>query len=461
MKQQSSQLPVVVDQLIELNIDNYGHEGEGVGRFEGLTIFVPGALQGEQIIARVTEVKKNYARAAIVRIESQSAERTEPMCAIYGECGGCQLQHLDYQAQLRMKREQVVTALERIGGLNDVTVHATLGMPEPWYYRNKVQYPVGMVDGSLAMGFYRKGTHQIVAGYDCWLQTAVTNQIAKKVKDLVEQYQLSAYNEQTGSGFLRHVLIRKGFKTGEIMVVLIANGVEFPAGGQLAHDLMASFPAIKSVVQNINLTRGNTILGKETRVLGGTATINDEIGGLRFKISPRSFFQVNPVQTEVLYQKAVDYAGLKGTETVVDAYCGVGSLSLFLARRAKWVYGIEVIPEAIRDAAENAAVNKITNVDFSVGKTEVVLPDLLKQGIKIDVATVDPPRAGCEASVLKSLADAEVAKIVYVSCNPATLARDLKLLAELGYQTLEVQPVDMFPQTYHVECVTLMSRAKG
>ena len=450
--------PVQLGQTVEITIDNYGHEGEGVGRIEGFAVFIPEALKGETVRIRITEVRKNFARGEVLEILKPALERIKPPCPVYQQCGGCQLQHMNYSAQLAIKRQQVVDAVERIGGLSGITVHPVLGMKDPWYYRNKVQYPFGMDGGQTVMGFYRKGTHDIVNLDSCQLQPMVTNWVATKIRELAVKYQVSIYNEQTGTGLLRHLLIKKGFKTGEMMVVLVTNGPDFPDGPKIAAELMSAFPNVKSVVQNINTNRGNVILGRETRVIAGEPTINDILDGLKFKISARSFFQVNPEQAEVLYHKAVEYAGLTGTETVLDAYCGVGSLTLFLARQAKEVYGIEVVPEAIRDAEANAALNQLKNVRFLVGETEKVLPELVNQGVRFDVCVVDPPRSGCERSVLESFAANGVGRIVYVSCNPSTLARDLKILTELGYEVREIQPVDMFPQTYHVECVALMSR---
>lgn len=454
----AAEKPVQVGQTVAITIDNYGHEGEGVGRVDGFAVFIPGALKGEHVRIKITEVRKNFARGEMVELLKPVVERIKPPCPVYHQCGGCQLQHMNYQAQLALKRQQVVDAVERIGGLSGVTVRPVLGMKDPWYYRNKVQYPFGMDGDRIVMGFYKKGTHQIVDLDSCQLQPMVTNWVAAKVRELAAKYQVPIYDEQTGTGLLRHLLIKKGFKTGEMMVVLVTNGPDFPDGPKIAAELMSAFPNVKSVVQNINTNRGNVILGRETRVIAGEPTINDILDGLKFKISARSFFQVNPEQAEVLYHKAVEYAGLTGTETVLDAYCGVGSLTLFLARQAKEVYGIEVVPEAIRDAEANAALNQIQNARFLVGETEKVLPELVKQGIHFDVGVVDPPRSGCERSVLESFAANGVGRIVYVSCNPSTLARDLKILTELGYAVREIQPVDMFPQTYHVECVVLMSR---
>jgi 23S rRNA (uracil1939-C5)-methyltransferase len=453
-------VPVNLGQEIETVIESYGHEGEGVARFQDFTIFIPGALKGETVKAKVVAVKKNYARAKVLQVLTAVPERVKPSCPIYALCGGCQLQHLDYRAQLELKRQRVIDAVERIGGLKGVTVHTTIGMKEPWRYRNKVQYPVGLYKNRLALGFYRQGTHCLVPVSDCLIQPLITNKVAAKVKELANQYKLPVYNEKTGKGLLRHVLIKTAYLTGEVMVVLVINGDYFPVGPRIARDLAAAFPQIKSIVQNINRTRGNVILGDTNQVLWGSDGIVEKVGGLSFKFSAGSFFQVNPVQTQTLYGKAVDYADLSWRELVLDAYAGVGSLTLFLAKKAKQVYGIEVSPQAVANAKENAVLNGINNVRFITGAVERELPKLVAGQLVFDVAVLDPPRSGCEERVLKSLAQNMIKRIVYVSCNPSTMARDLKILAGCGYRTEEIQPVDMFPHTFHVETVALMSRTE-
>ncbi len=451
-------VPVNQEQEIEAVIEGYGHEGEGVGHFQNFTVFIPGALKGETIKAKITEVKRNYARAKVVQVLNTVPERITPNCPIFSICGGCQLQHLDYRAQLELKRQRVIDALKRIGGLGDIPVHATLGMKDPWRYRNKVQYPVGIYKDKLVLGFYQQGTHRLVPVSDCLIQPLITNKIALKIRELANEYRLPIYNEKSGKGLLRHVLIKTAYLTGEVMVVLVTNGDYFPVGPRIARDLAAAFSQIKSVVHNINRTRGNVILGDINRVLWGSDGIVEKVGGLQFKFSASSFFQVNPVQTQTLYGKAVDYAELSRRELVLDAYAGVGSLTLFLANKAKMVYGIEVVPQAVANAKENAVLNGIENVRFITGTVEKELPKLVAGRLFFDVAVLDPPRSGCEERVLRSLAENMIKRIVYVSCNPGTMARDLKLLTELGYETKEVQPVDMFPHTYHVECVARIER---
>ncbi|HHZ20643.1 MAG TPA: 23S rRNA (uracil(1939)-C(5))-methyltransferase RlmD [Firmicutes bacterium] len=452
--------PVAVGDRLTVTIEGYAAEGEGVGRYEGFTVFVPQTLVGERVETEIELVKKNYARGRLLALQEASPHRVDPACSLYTQCGGCQLLHLSYEGQLTMKRQRVVDTLQRIGGLAEVTVHPVIGMAEPWHYRNKVQYPFGLADNRIVVGCYQKGTHRVVPTDTCAIQHELNSKVMQAVRKLAQKYKLTVYDERTGEGFLRHVLVKNAFGTGEVMVVLVTNDAEFAKGPELAQALAKACPAVKSVVQNINTTRGNTVLGSESRTLWGADRITDRLGDLEFKISANSFFQVNPKQTEVLYEKAVEYAGLTGKETVLDAYCGVGSLTLFLARRAKEVYGVEAVEPAIRDAEENAAHNGIANVRFIVGRTEKVLPKLAAIGTGFDVAVVDPPRAGCDPEVLKTMAKVGVGRVVYVSCNPSTLARDLKILAELGYVTKEVQPVDMFPHTFHVECVTLMSRVE-
>mgnify|MGYP001489422750 CR=1 FL=1 len=453
-------VPVNQGQEIEATIEGYGHTGEGVGRFQDFTIFIPGALKGETVKAEVAQVKKNYAKAKLLKVLSAAPERITPNCPIFNFCGGCQIQHLDYRAQLELKRQRVIDALKRIGGLNDVLIHATIGMKDPWRYRNKVQYPVGIYKGKIVLGFYQQGSHRLIPVSDCLIQPLITNRIGLKIRELANGYRLPVYNEKTGKGLLRHVLIKTAYLTGEVMVVLVTNGDYFPVGPRIARDLAAVFPQIKSVVQNINRTRGNVILGDKNQVLWGSDGIVEKVGGLQFKFSAGSFFQVNPVQTQTLYGKAVDYAGLSWREVVLDAYAGVGSLTLFLAKKAKMVYGIEVVSQAVANAKENAVLNGIDNARFINGAVEKELPRLVAGQLFFDVAVLDPPRSGCEERVLKSLAENMIKRIVYVSCNPSTMARDLKILTELGYETKEVQPVDMFPHTHHVECVVLMSRVE-
>ena len=452
-------IPVEKNRNYIVDITGLSSEGLGVARIEGFTVFVEGALPKEQAEIKIVKVLKNYAFGKLLRTLKTAACRIEPSCGVVKRCGGCQLQHMSYEAQLQYKTQQVKDALERIGGLNGVAVHDTIGMEDPWRYRNKAQFPVGM-DGDVMIGFYANRSHEIIDTPQCSIQDAVNDNVIQTVREFIKKYDISVYDENTGKGIIRHIVTRKGFKTGEVMVCIVINGDSLPCGKALVEMLRARTDGLKSVVVNINKKKTNVILGERNIVIFGEEAIYDYIGEFKFRISPLSFFQVNPVQTEVLYGKALEYADLKGDETVFDAYCGIGTISLFLSRKAKKVYGIEIVPQAINNAKENARLNGVKNVEFLVGESEIVIPELYRKGIKADVIVVDPPRKGCDEKLLEVITEMSPEKVVYVSCNPATLARDLKYLSERGYEVREVQPVDMFPQTSHVECVTLMSRVE-
>ena len=452
-------IPVEKNRNYIVDITGLSSEGLGVARIEGFTVFVEGALPKEQAEIKIVKVLKNYAFGKLLRTLKTAACRIEPSCGVVKRCGGCQLQHMSYEAQLQYKTQQVKDALERIGGLNGVAVHDTIGMEDPWRYRNKAQFPVGM-DGDVMIGFYANRSHEIIDTPQCSIQDAVNDNVIQTVREFIKKYDISVYDENTGKGIIRHIVTRKGFKTGEVMVCIVINGDSLPCGKALVEMLRARTDGLKSVVVNINKKKTNVILGERNIVIFGEEAIYDYIGEFKFRISPLSFFQVNPVQTEVLYGKALEYADLKGDETVFDAYCGIGTISLFLSRKAKKVYGIEIVPQAINNAKENARLNGVKNVEFLVGESEIVIPELYRKGIKADVIVVDPPRKGCDEKLLEVITEMSPEKVVYVSCNPATLARDLKYLSERGYEVREVQPVDMFPQTSHVECVTLMSRGE-
>lgn len=450
------QAPVVKNQYIELAITGLGHEGEGVGKYEGFTIFVPNALPGEQIQAKVVRVQKTYAYGRLIKIIAATPDRAEPACPIFHRCGGCHLQHLSYPAQLQHKRQSVVDALTRIGKLEGVTVHETLGMDNPWRYRNKAQVPLGEIDGRLAVGFYAPRSHDLIEMQSCDIQHLYNDQIVHTTKEILQELGISQYEEATGRGIVRHLIGRTAVHTDETMLVLVTNGRKIPQKDVLIERLRQRIPHLVSIVQNINTERTNVIFGRETITLWGKDAITDTIGSIKFEISARSFFQVNPVQTEVLYGKALEYAQLSGSETVIDAYCGIGTISLFLAQKARAVYGAEIVPEAIEDAKRNAELNGITNAHFTAGEAETVIPAWYHDGIRADVLVVDPPRKGCDERLLATIADMKPERVVYVSCNPGTLARDLRYLEDHGYKTVEVQPVDMFPHTFHVECCVLL-----
>jgi 23S rRNA (uracil1939-C5)-methyltransferase len=441
-----------------IDITGMGYEGEGVGKINNFTVFVQGALLGETVKVKIVKVAKNYAFGKLLEVVKSSSFRGEPICSIYKNCGGCQMQHMSYEGQLEFKTQRVKDVMERIAKLEDVVIHPALGMKNPFRYRNKVQLPVGKVNGEVRIGFYAPRSHDIIDMATCHIQDEVADKVVKLAKEWIIRHNIEPYNELEDKGSVRHIMIRRGFKTGEVMVVIVTKEEKLSYSEEFVQLMVENIQGLKSVIQNINSKKTNVILGEKNKVLWGQETITDYIGEFRFNISPLSFFQVNPVQTEVLYNKALEYAGLNGDEIVFDAYCGAGTISLFLSQKAKKVYGVEIVPEAIEDANKNALQNNIDNVEFFVGESETVIPQLIQKGIKADVVVVDPPRKGCERSLLEAITVIEPRRIVYVSCDPATLARDLGILKDLGYKTLEIQPVDMFPQTAHVECVALIDR---
>ncbi|GIP52909.1 23S rRNA (uracil(1939)-C(5))-methyltransferase RlmD [Paenibacillus vini] len=473
-------LPVAKNDEVVIDIIGMNHDGEGVGRAEGYTLFVQGALPGEKVRVKVLKTKKQYGYAKLLDVLEASPDRVAAPCPIYDRCGGCQLQHWSYAGQLAWKRQHVVDALERIGKLHvagepgpaagadedadaaergpGITVLPTLGMAEPWRYRNKAQVPVGVTDGALVGGFYARGSHRIVDMEMCLIQHEHNDEVVGRVKAIARQLGVTAYDEETGRGLLRHVVVKKAFRTGEMMLVLVTNGRDIPHSDAWIGLIREQIPHVVSICQNVNTKQTNVIFGDETRVLWGRDVIYDYIGDVQFAISARSFYQVNPVQTEVLYGKTVEYAGLTGHETVIDAYCGIGTISLFLAQHADRVYGVEIVKEAIEDARANAELNGMKHVTFEVGASEDVIPRWKEQGIEADVIVVDPPRKGCDPRLLETILEMKPERVVYVSCNPSTLARDLRILEDGGYRTVEVQPVDMFPHTVHVESVALMVR---
>lgn len=446
-------------------ITGLSHNGEGVGRFRNFTVFVPYAIPGDTADVRIEEVHKNYARGELAFVRSPSPHRVQPRCRLFYQCGGCQLQQVDYQAQLALKTKVVEDAVTRLGKLQGVEVKPCLGARDPWYYRNKVQFPVGTAQGRLVVGCYAKGTHDIVPADECFIQHQTNNRIMREARILAEKYNVRPYAEESGDGTLRHVLSRVAAKTGQAMVVFVTATREFPPGRKIADELMTRLPQVVGVFQNINPARTNVIMGPETRLLAGLESIEDTIhvGGLyedlRFKISPQSFYQTNPDQTALLYREVLKYAELSYRETAIDVYSGIGAITLFLAQRALKAYGVEAVAEAVNDAKKNARLNRIENVEFLVGEAEKVLPQMRQGGVAPDLIVVDPPRKGCDPRVLRAMAEMRPKRIIYVSCNPATLARDLAGLRELGYRTLEVQPVDMFPMTGHIEAVAKLEPA--
>lgn len=453
-------IPVEKNKTYEVFVDALGSSGEGIGRLDGFTVFIEGALPGETVRMLMLKVKKSYGYGKLLEILTPSSERREPRCPVARQCGGCQLQSLSYGAQLAYKARKVKDDLERIGRLEGISVRDTLGMETPWRYRNKAQFPVGRrTGGSCAIGFYAKRSHRIVETPVCFLQDACNDEIVRIVREFIEEYRIPPYDEERHAGLARHILTRIGKKSGEIMVCIVINGNSLPHSAELVERLRV-VPGLASVVLNVNKEKTNAILGREIIPVWGKPTISDELDGLSFEISPLSFYQVNPVQTEALYRKAVELAGLNGTETVLDLYCGIGTMSLFFARKAKQVLGVEIVEQAVADAKANAKRNGIENAEFAAGAAEEIVPGWVRNGISADVVVVDPPRKGCDAQLLETILQIAPEKIVYVSCNPATLARDLAVLAESEYHVKDVQPVDMFPMTAHVETVVLLQKAK-
>ena len=447
-----------------LDIISQGYEGEGIAKVnDTFPVFVEGALKGERVNARIVKVKKNFAYGKLVDIIEPSSERCEAKCNIHKRCGGCKLQHSTYNEQLNFKFERVKDCISKIGKLDEGIVKFPLGMKEPWRYRNKVQLPIGMVNGELKIGFFAPRSHEIIDMETCLIQDEVADKVVQLTREWIKKNNIKPYNvdgKYDESGILRHVMIRRGFKTDEVMVVLVTNGAKLPNKDEFIKLMVDNIPGIKSIVQNINSKPTNVILGQECITLWEEPTISDYIGDFKFNISPLSFFQVNPIQTEVLYGKALEYAELSGDETVFDAYCGTGTITLFLSQKAKKVYGVEIIPQAIENANINAKENNVDNVEFFVGESEIVIPDLINKGIKADVVVVDPPRKGCDVKLLNAITNINAERIVYVSCDPSTLARDLAILEENGYKTTTVQPVDMFPHTAHIENVALLIKER-
>lgn len=456
-----------------VTIEDIGVNGEGIGRVDGYTLFIKDAVIGDVAEVKVTKAKKNYGYARLMRVITPSKDRVEPVCPHARRCGGCQIQEMSYERQLAFKQAKVKGNLERIGGFSpevtEKTMDPIVGMDEPFYYRNKAQFPFGTDKaGNPVTGFYAGRTHDIIENTDCVLGISVNKEILELTLEFMKRYKIASYNETTGEGLIRHALIRYGFKTGEIMVCYVINGKKIPHAEVLVEKLSA-IKGMTSITISPNRNRTNVIMGETYETLWGQGYITDYIGDVRYQISPLSFYQVNPAQTEKLYGLALEYAQLSGHETVWDLYCGIGTISLFLAQQAREVQGVEIVPQAIEDARRNAEINGIENARFYVGKAEEVLPKYYENYAKehpgehahADVIVVDPPRKGCEESLLRTMVEMEPERIVYVSCDSATLARDLKFLCgEGGYRLEKWRAVDQFPMTVHVETVVLLSKGE-
>ena len=448
-----------------LEIEDMGVNGEGIGHVDGLALFVKDALIGDTVRVKVMKMQKNYGFARLLEVIAPSADRIAPLCPVARSCGGCQIQEMNYPAQLKFKAKKVKENLERIGKLdfnaeNAPEFYDCIGMDVPWNYRNKAQFPIGRnKEGKIIAGFYAGRTHSIIECEDCAIGIKENKDILHMVIAHMEKWKIEPYREEDHKGLVRHVLIRKGFTTGEIMVCLILNGKKFPGLSELV-DNLKKIDGMTSISINVNTEQTNRILGSEVIPVYQEVYITDYIGDVKFRISPLSFYQVNPVQTRKLYGTALDYAELTGEGNVFDLYCGVGTISLFLAKKAKHVIGVEIVGQAIEDAKVNAQINHIENAQFYCGAAEEVIPDLYRQGVTADVVVVDPPRKGCDEKLLDTIVNVAPEKVVYVSCDSATLARDLKYLNEHGYVVRKVQPVDMFPMGVHVETVVLLSHKK-
>lgn len=445
--------------IVTLEIVDCGTDGEGIGKADGFTVFVKDAVIGDTVTAKIMKAKKNYGYGRLMEILNASPYRVEPVCPSARQCGGCQLQAVSYEEQKVFKEKKLRGHLERIGGFTNLPMEPLIGMDEPYHYRNKAQFPVGRnKEGKIVTGFYAGRTHAIIENRDCALGIPENKDVLDRVIAHMEKYNIAPYDEATGKGLVRHIFVRYGFFTGELMVCLIINGQDLPHQRELVEKL-CEIPGMTSISLNMNKKRSNVILGDKVKTIWGEDYITDKIGDISYEISPLSFFQVNPKQTWKLYSKALEYADLHGEETVWDLYCGIGTISLFLAQKAKFVRGVEIVPAAIEDARRNAKLNDIGNVEFFVGKAEEVLPaEYEKNGVYADVIVVDPPRKGCDEMLLKTILKMQPKRVVYVSCDSATLARDLRFLCDNGYELKKVCGVDQFPQTVHVETVCLLSK---
>lgn len=453
-------IPVKPNETYTLTIRDLGIHGEGIGAVDDFTVFVPGALPGETIQAMIVTAKKSYATGRLISIEVPSVHRTTPACPVYRACGGCQISHLTYEGQLAVKERRVKDVMVRIGGCEESLVRPIAGASRPWNYRNKMAVPVSQVTSGPVLGYYRQGSHQVIPIASCAIQEEENNRLLRFAQGFMTRHQLTGYNEKTGRGSVRHIMGRVG-DHGEVMAVIVTASGKLPLADLWVSEMRKLLPEVVSIYHNVQSHKGNAILGKEIHHLWGKKTLTSSLCGLAFEVSPFSFFQVHKPQAELLYEKALVYADLHGGETVIDAYCGTGTISLCLAQKAGRVIGIEIVKEAIEDAKKNAAFNQIENAEFYAADAGEFMPKLYQEGLRPDIIVMDPVRAGCSETVLSAAAGMQPSRIVYVSCNVATFARDAKILAGLGYTVKEVTPVDMFPQTMHVETVALLTRKEN
>jgi 23S rRNA (uracil1939-C5)-methyltransferase len=458
----SLEIPVSVNQVLDLEIETLVQGGEGLAKLDNFAVFVPQGIPGDQVRVKIISVKPNYARGLISTVLKPSGLRVKPLCPVTTECGGCQWQEMDYRNQLETKENNLTDNLERIGGLPPETVENArrkiIGMENPYYYRNKAIFPFAREKDKVKGGFYYPKSHNIVEFEKCYIQSDKINFIYRKVRSLLKKYDISIYDEKKHKGFFRHLLVRHAFTTNQVMVGFITTSGKFPEINKITDELSGEFPEIVGIVQNINDKPTNVILGDKNKILYGQDYIIEQLEDMKFKISLNSFFQVNPIQAVKIYNTVLEYAALTGTETVLDAYSGAGTIALWLARYAAKVLGIESVKAAVEDGMENARLNNISNFSFRNGKVEEILPTVLEKNA-VDTVILDPPRKGCEDYIFAALAEFNIRKIIYVSCNPATLARDAALLTGSGYELTSFQPVDMFPHTYHLETVALFCKS--
>lgn len=450
--------PVHLEENYELIINGYSHQGEGIGRVNNFTVFVPGAIIGERVRVKISEVKKNFARSRLEEVILSSPHRTKPLCPVYHLCGGCQLQHIVYEKQLEIKRLAAQDALIRLGQQKVETL-PVIGMKDPWRYRNKGYFQVNQEKGRVRLGFYKAGSYDFVPASGCVLFSPQINKLVSYLEEQLSLQKVTAYNSKTGRGNLRKILIRESKSTGEIMIVFITKEDNLGFDENILNDLVRTFPQVVSIYQNINRIPKAVLSGKDFRLLEGKPGLEEAIGPFRFKISPQSFFQVNVAQAKILNEKILEYANLSGEETVIDSYCGTAAISIYLAKQARKVYGIEIEKSAIRDAKINCELNNISNIKFFTGGAEEWLYRWRRKGEEVHIIIVDPPRKGCSPKTLKEITKIKPKQILYVSCNPATLARDVKYLTkDDDYKLKKVLPIDMFPQTGHIECIASLER---